>query len=410
VQRSSDGGATYSGALGTAIDAATEPSVGPPAGNIAGQIKVDNSSCSSHGNLYQIFVGPDNPMDNLKNSSAYFNAAYVGVATGVSLTSPALTFTDHKIFSCGAGSTCPSGAGLGNLFPGLAVDNLGYVYATWSDNTDVYYSFSANHGTRWSPAIKVTRNSSQAGKSNVFPWIAADANGHVAIAWYGADRAGNSNSVPAATTHWNVFVAESVNGHAISPVFTVSQATDHSNHTGQISTGGLLGSSDRSLADFFQIGIGPNHLVNIAYADNHAGPSVTYFTRQKRDTAGIATTGKCAGASHEAGGDGHVNGKHGGQDHFNFNYDDSIQLTGSASFSDPGSGVNFQSSQVTSATFNDVAHTVTLTGSGTDNGSPVAFTIVAADSSLAAPGMFSITLSDAYNNSGNLLDGSITVY
>lgn len=53
---------------------------------------------------------------------------------------------------------------------------------------------------------------------------------------------------------------------------------------------------------------------------------------------------------------------------------------------------------------------MTLTGSGTDNGSPVTFTIVAADSSLAAPGLFSITLSDGYNNSGNLLDGSITVY
>jgi hypothetical protein len=60
-------------------------------------------------------------------------------------------------------------------------------------------------------------------------------------------------------------------GHAISPVFAFSQATDHSNHKGQISTGGLLGSSDRSLADFFQIGMDPNHLVNIAYADNHAG-------------------------------------------------------------------------------------------------------------------------------------------
>src|SRR3984893_12969440 len=47
VQRSSDGGETYSGALGAAVDAATEPSVGPPTGNIAGQIKVDNSSCSS---------------------------------------------------------------------------------------------------------------------------------------------------------------------------------------------------------------------------------------------------------------------------------------------------------------------------------------------------------------------------
>jgi hypothetical protein len=410
VQRSSDGGETYSGALGVVVDAATAPSVGPPTGNIAGQIKVDNSSCSSHGNLYQIFVGPDNPVDNSTNSSAYMNAAYVGVATGVSVTNPTLTFTDHKIFSCGAGSTCPSGAGLGNLFPGLAVDNLGYVYAIWSDNTDVYYSHSNNHGTRWSPAIKVTRNTSQAGRSNVFPWIAADANGHVAIAWYGADQAGNSNKVSATSTHWNVFVAESVNGHAISPVFTVSQATDHSNHTGQISTGGLLGSSDRSLADFFQIGIDPNHLVNIAYADNHAGPSVTYFTRQKKAAAGIATRGKCAGASHEAAGSGHVSGAHGGQAQFGFNYDDSDQPIGSASFSDPGAGVNFQSTQVTAATFDDVAHTVTLTGSGTDNGSPVAFTIVAADSSLAAPGIFSITLSDGYNNSGNLLDGSITVY
>ena len=75
-----------------------------------------------------------------------------------------------------------------------------------------------------------------------------------------------------------------------------------------------------------------------------------------------------------------------------------------------GSGVNFQSTQVTAAAFDDVAHTATLTGSGTDNGSPVTFTIVAADSSLAAPGLFSITLSDGYNNSGNLLDGNVTVY
>jgi hypothetical protein len=154
----------------------------------------------------------------------------------------------------------------------------------------------------------------------------------------------------------------------------------------------------------------PNHLVNIAYADNHAGPSVTYFTRQRTATAGIAVTGKCAGTSHEAAGSGHLNGKHGGQAQFSFNYDDSTQPTGSVSFSDSGSGVNFQSTQVTAAAFDDVAHTATLTGSGTDNGSPVTFTIVAADSSLAAPGLFSMTLSDGYNNSGNLLDGSITVY
>jgi len=91
-------------------------------------------------------------------------------------------------------------------------------------------------------------------------------------------------------------------------------------------------------------------------------------------------------------------------------FDDSNQPTGSASFSDSGSGVNFQATQITAATFNQVAHTMTLTGSGTNNRRPVTFTIVAADSSLAPPGLFSITLNDGYNDRGNLLDGSITVY
>src|SRR3989454_12313378 len=402
VQRSADGGQTYTDAIGTVVDAPTEPSVGPPTGNISGQIKVDNSSCSSHGNLYQIFVGPDNPMDNSKASNNFMNAAYVGVASGVSLTSPTLSFTDYKIFSCGAGSTCPSGAGLGNLFPALAVDNFGYVYATWSDNTDVYYSFSNNHGTRCSPAIKVTQNTSQAGKSNVFPWIAADANGHVAIAWYGADQAGNSNTVPL-TTNWNVYVAETVNGHAITPVFTLSQVTDHVNHTGQISTGGLLGSSDRSLADFFQIAIDPtNHLVNVAYADNHAGTSVTYFTRQKKATKGIVTTGACAGSCHQADGEGDEPGKNRGSAHFRVHEDNCNRQGDSADFSDPNSGIDFHSTQVNSAAYDDVAHTVTIAGLGTNNGSPVAFTIVAADSSLVPPGLFSITLSNGYSSSGHL--------
>src|SRR5229473_7031317 len=120
VQRSNDGGRTYTDTIANpVVPLALEPVVGPPTGNIAGQIKVDRSSTASHGNVYQIFVGPDNVMDNAQNSANFINAAYVGVATNVSLTSPTLTFNVYKIFSCGAGlpgSKCPSGFGLGNLF------------------------------------------------------------------------------------------------------------------------------------------------------------------------------------------------------------------------------------------------------------------------------------------------------
>ena len=63
--------------------------------------------------------------------------------------------------------------------------------------------------------------------------------------------------------------------------------------------------------------------------------------------------------------------------------------------------------QVKSVSYDNVAHTVTIAGLGTNNGLPVAFTIVAVDSSLVPPGMFSITLSNVYTNSGNLLDGNI---
>ena len=400
VQRSNNGGQTYNDAAGIAIDAVTEPNAGAPTGNIAGQIKVDNSSTGSHGNVYQIFVGPDNPTDN---ANSIINAVYVGVASNVSLTNPVLTFTDYKIYSCGAGSKCASGLGLGNLFPALAVDNFGYVYATWADGTDVYYSYSTTHGTSWSPAMKITQGTSQAGRSNVFTWMAADANGHVAIAWYGANQAGNSNTLPL-TAQWNVFVAETVNGHAITPVFTLSQATDHANHTGQISTGGLLGSSDRSLADFFQIAMDPNHLVNIAFADNHAGPSISYFTREKKAAGGIQTCG------HGGDGDGDENGHKGGKAHFHIHHDDCGASAESETYSDPGAGSNFQSTQVNSVTYDDIAQSMTIVGTGTDNGVSVAFTIVAVDSSLLPPGLFTITLSDGYTNTGTLVDGSISLH
>jgi hypothetical protein len=110
-----------------------------------------------------------------------------------------------------------------------------------------------------------------------------------------------------------------------------------------------------------------------------------------------------------ADGNGDEPGNKGGSAHFSFHEDDCNLQPGNEDFSDPNSGTDFQSTQVNSVAYDDVAHTVTIAGLGTNNGFPVAFTIVAVDSSLVASGMFSITLSDGYTNSGHLLDGSITL-
>jgi len=332
VQRSNDGGQTYIDGFGEAIDPQTFPAAGGvPAtnsANIAGQIKVDRSSCPSRGNLYQIFVAPDSVTENLTGGA--LRSIYVGVSTDVKLGLPAFTFTDNKVFPGPAGA---QKQGAGNLFPALATDDFGFVYAAWSVNSDIFYSFSTDQGTTWSNPINVSF-STNGGHANLFPWIAADANGHVGIVWFGDDRAGNSNdraslepghptSQGAACNsgtacmqgwaQWNVYYAESVNGHDAAPFFVRNVISDHAIHRGTISTGGLGGGADRSLADLFQIAFDPQHFANVAFSDDHkvspAGPNNgadnpttrrlirANFTHQLMATAGsVVTTGSCAGS------------------------------------------------------------------------------------------------------------------
>jgi hypothetical protein len=123
----------------------------------------------------------------------------------------------------------------------------------------------------------------------------------------------------------------------------------------------------------------------------------------------VPGAGGGGGGCHEADGDGDVPGNNGGSAHFHFHEDNCNLQPDSEGFSDPSSGTDFHSTQVTSVAYDTVTHTVTIAGLGTDNGLPVAFTIVGVDSSLVPPGLFSITLSDGYSNSGHLLDGSITL-
>src|SRR5712691_9898624 len=337
VQRSNDGGFTYVDGFGEAIDPQTFPAAGgvpvTNSANVAGQIKVDRSTqcASSRGNLYQVFVAPDSVTENLMGGA--LRSVYVGVSTDVKMGLPVFTFTDHKIFTGPAGA---QNQGAVNLFPALAVDDFGFVYAVWSDNSKIFFSSSSDQGTTWTTPPTQVNSGTTTGNANVFPWIAADANGHVGIVWFGDDRPGNSNDrntlSPCSTgsttcmtawAKWNVYYAESVNANTATPTFVQSKISDHSTdmppadyiHRGTVSTGGLGGNADRSLADLFQIAFDPSHFANVAFSDDHKLSPVTItghtgyddpgarrliranFTHQLAATAGsLVTTGSCAGS------------------------------------------------------------------------------------------------------------------
>ena len=330
VQRSNNGGLTYTAGAGEGIDAATLPVAGSlvptDSGNVAAQIKVDRntSSCPSKGNLYVAFVAPDSATENA--ATGPLRSVYVGVSTDAGLDAPTITFADHKVFTSPVGSPGATNGG-NNIFPALAVDNFGHVYTVWSDNQSVFLSSSSDLGNTWTSPVRVNQDGT-VGKSNVFPWVAADANGHVVVTWLGSSLAGNSNNVAAmqpacadGTTdcwaQWTVYVAESVNGHAVVPSLTQHIASDHFIHAGTVCTNGTGCSNgdSRALADFFQVALDPQHRANIAFADDHlASPlcsqqspghcanndpqafrvAVPYFTYQLKPNKHIVTIGLCA--------------------------------------------------------------------------------------------------------------------
>jgi hypothetical protein len=142
----------------------------------------------------------------------------------------------------------------------------------------------------------------------------------------------------------------------------------------------------------FGSGVGGNlfNLVDVApaYDFNPALPTPPFFT------------------CHEGDGEGQVRGERGGSATFHFDGDGCEDRTAeSIDAQDPG-GTDFHSTNITAVTFDDLTHTVTMVGDGTNNGNPVTFTAVGIDNG-TLPGVFSLTLSDGYSVIGTLLGGSI---
>ncbi len=451
VQRSNDGGFAYVDGFGEAIDAATFPAAGTVTGsaNVAGQIKVDRSSCPSKGNLYQIFVAPDTAVENAAGGA--LRSVYVGVSTDVKMGLPVFTFTDAKVFTGPAGA---QNQGAVNLFPALAADDLGFVYAVWSDNSKILFSSSSDQGTTWKLPIQVNQTPT-VGNANVFPWIAADANGHVGIVWFGDDQPGNSNdrttlepghpasqgaacntgtTCMATWAQWNVYYAESVNANSATPVFTQSVISDHVIHRGTISTGGLGGGADRSLADLFQIAFDPQHRANVAFSDDskvntEVGPNNgadnpttrrkirANFTHQLMTNPNIVSVnvGTCAGVPPpEVGNKITGGGRLGTPVNFGFIAKDT-PLNGALSYHDDNANLDVHSSNgIDSLTFS--VNCASFTGNAKVNQQPgYRFRVSACDNADPGAGKDTFFISvtgpnSSYSNRGFITSGDIQIH
>jgi hypothetical protein len=151
----------------------------------------------------------------------------------------------------------------------------GTVYVAYSNDHDILLVHSTDRGVTWSQPVRVSNGA--ATKTAVFPWMETGATpGSVGIAWYGTDQASNNDSA-----NWKVFYAQSFNATADTPTFRQVEVSDHFIHGSNISEGGLTGTANRNLLDYFQISFDPTGAAVVGYADDHNDfDGHTYVARQ----------------------------------------------------------------------------------------------------------------------------------
>jgi hypothetical protein len=171
----------------------------------------------------------------------------------------------------------PGGGGPGHLFPAMAVDKGGNVYAAWIDTNDnnVYYSSSSDQGNTWTSPVQV--NSAPA-TTNEFIWAQGGAAGTVALAWLGTDVAGQPDTFPnwatdphgATAVKWWGYVGVISNATKATATIAQERFTEKPMHYGQICNQGIgctVSSGDRTMADYMGFNLDKSGAIRIVYND-----------------------------------------------------------------------------------------------------------------------------------------------
>ena len=250
VNCSFDAGASFT-QLGTAIDVAHAFLIDD---NEIGNLAIDPNSHA----IYQVFSGIANAAEAALPTS--FHAVWIGVSRD-----GGQSFTDHAVY------VNPNTAvSYGHQFVNVSIDRAGTVYVVYTDDHNLFYSFSTDGGQTWTGPIQINQSPSA---TAIMPWSVACAPGQLNVVWYGTsffDGATAPDNYPPSAT-WFVFFAQNVNAAAVGSTFTQLAATPVI-HLGGVCEGGISCTGNRDLFDDFGIAVSPTTgLASITYSDDQPG-------------------------------------------------------------------------------------------------------------------------------------------
>jgi hypothetical protein len=185
------------------------------------------------------------------------------------------TFTDYTVYA-----NPDATVDYGHQFVNVSVDRAGNVYSLYSDNHNLYLSFSTTHGQTWNGPFLVNKTPSN---TAIFPWAVAGSAGKLDIVWYGTsyyDGVNPPDNYPTSAA-WYVYFAQNLKVLTNPTGFTQVRATPIV-HYGGVCESGAACTGSRDLYDDFGVTINPlTGLASIVYSDdqyNQYNTNITYST------------------------------------------------------------------------------------------------------------------------------------
>lgn len=237
VNCSFDAGTTFT-QLGDAIDTSHAFLIN---NNMIGNLMIDPASHI----IYQTFSGIHDVGEVPCSQAGTCGNHTVWMAVS---TDGGKTFTDHIVFN-----NPNNQVSYGHQFVNVSIDNAGNVYSVYSDNHNIFYSFSKDHGTTWSSPVQVNKSPAN---TAIFPWSVANRAGRIDIVYYGTSYYDGTNppdNYPSSAA-WYVYMAQNVHATRAGSSFTQVQATPIV-HFGGVCESGVTCSGNRDLFDDFGIAV-----------------------------------------------------------------------------------------------------------------------------------------------------------
>ena len=223
--------------------------------------KIGNLAIDPNNHLiYQVF---SSAFDNSEIPRCAIGCNFHTVWIGVSIDG-GNTFTDFPVYNNPLASV-----DYGHAFVNVSVDKAGNVYVVYSDDHNLFYSFSRTFGRTWSGPFQINKAPS---KTAIYPWSVAGNSGQLDVVWYGTPYANGLQS-PTDFPHcptaggtnaaclgvpWYVFFAQNVQATTPGSSFTQVAASGII-HYGDVCENGAGCGSDqnRDLLDDFGVAASP---------------------------------------------------------------------------------------------------------------------------------------------------------